>query len=663
MGRTLEISDGSTTISLLDPASTILARGGYGKLALRGDMLRRPGPGIDLVETYRLSTLGTSHNDLATKLQAFTELLAKAALYGESLWQTTPVYLKTQTTGESKARYALIKGALEELYPDLFDHPFELDNQLEDIERTLIREHPWRDHAPGVLPTNPLTLDDADGPASPMIVHLANFWDTAALSHVFNYDDSLATFSANLLNANNVPLFPDPPAVNDYVVFGWEARPGHHVAIPLKTAANWSVTLQVQYWNGAWVEAPEATKHLRWPTGTVSQLFNATGWWVLDVGGLSDWATTALNGQTKYWIKVKITAFTSSAQVPVLHDTDDIYSFRTPWFEIASAGMVGDAPPLLLMRLRSPTGGAATPGMGTIQKIIIGAKSVNLADFRSHINLGNQGNPAAITVAPGTDTSFAADPVWPGGYRARTTFATVTTEEDRLTVTLDDLVDKYAGKYRVYLRIRQVGGVAGQTKVRAIAKLGGSGAAYPRWVSDLVVLQSADNALEFVDLGELVVPFTPRVAADSLATTDLIFQLRALRTSGTATLDWGDLILIPVDEWSTELMDPLSDPTSGSSALRGDTGLDVDAGVLARRCTKNLLTSAGVVRPPAETWICKVFPNTLRPNRTYRFYVLLLHGPPAGFASEPLLGTLGCHLSVQVYGHMRFQVLRGNVGV
>lgn len=665
MARTFELSSsGLTTISLLNLTGIIAARGGMGRLALQAGALRKPGPGVKLAETYMLNVLGTSHDDAASKVQALNAMLDRAFSYDDTRWEINPVYIKTQTATESKARYALVFGSGDDVYPDLFDHPFELDNQLENVEKTIIREHPWRDHPPGTLPTLPLTLDDADGPASPTTVHLANFWDTASLTDVYAYDDSAGTFSGNLLGANNVPLFPDPPALNDYVAFGFEARPGHHVAIPLKTAANWNGAYQMQYWNGAFVEAPEGTKHLRWPTGgTVSQLFSAVGWWVLDVGNLSDWATTALNGQTKYWIKVKIVIFTSSAQVPVLHDTDDIYAPRTPWFEIASAGMVGDAPPLLLFRLRSPIGGGTTPGFGTIQRILLFAKSQNLADFRSHINLGNQGNPAAITVATGADTAFVADPLYPGGYRARTTFAGTATEAARLTITFDDLLDKYAGKYKIILLVRQAGGTAEQVKVRARIRIAGSASSYPQWFTPLTALQSVDNVLEGLDLGELVVPFVPRAAGDSLATTDLIVELSASRTSGSAELDWGCLILGPTDEWWTEFKDPLSDPTTGSSALRGDSGLDVDAGVLRRRCVKNLLTAAGVPRPPAETWTCTKLPNDLKTGKTYRFYAVMLHGPAAGFAEQPMLGTLGCHLSVQVYGHMRFQVLRGNVGV
>jgi hypothetical protein len=664
MARTFELSSsGLATISLLSLSGIIAARGGLGRLALQAGMLHKPGPGLKLAETYKLNILGSSHDDLATKVQALNAMLDRAYLYDETGWEINPVYLKAQTSGESKARYATVFGSGDDTYPDLFDHPFELDNQLEDVEKTIVREHPWRDTAPGALPANPLTLDDADGPASPTTVHLANFWDTVNLTHVYAYDDSAATFSANLISANDVALFPDPPALNDYVCFGFDTRPGHHVAIPLKTAANWAVTLQVQYWNGAFVEAPEGTKHTRWPTGTVSQFFNATGWWVINVGGLSDWATTALNGQTKYWIKVKITAFTSSAQVPVLHASDDIYQPRTPWFEIVSTGMVGDAPPLLLMRFRSPIGGGATPGLGALQSILLFAKSKNLADFRSHINLGNQGNPGAIAVAAGTDTSFVADPLWPGGYRGRTTFATVATEAARLTITLTNLLDKYAGKYQVYLLVKQAGGTAGQVKVRARVRVGGSASQYPQWFTPLTALQSIDNVLEALDLGTLVIPFIPVAAADSLASTNLVIELSAARTSGSAELDWGCLILGPTDEWWTELKDPLSDPLTGSSALRGDNGLDVDAGVLRRRCVKNLLTAAGLPQPPAETWTCTKLPNDLKTGRTYRFYALMLHGPAAGFAEEPMLATLGCQLSVQVYGHMRFQVLRGNVGV
>jgi len=59
---------------------------------------------------------------------------------------------------------------------------------------------------------------------------------------------------------------------------------------------------------------------------------------------------------------------------------------------------------------------------------------------------------------------------------------------------------------------------------------------------------------------------------------------------------------------------------------------------------------------PAETWICKSFPNRLEPGVTYRFFALSEYFPSA-FGAPPLAWIPGQQLAVKVYAHNRWHTL------
>jgi len=103
MARLHQIMDGVTTISLINIAGVIPIRGGLGQVRTSPDF-GLPGDHLRVADSYQLNQVGTSHDNAATQLQALIRLLIKAQQYHTEHWQTTPVYLKSQTTSETNTR-------------------------------------------------------------------------------------------------------------------------------------------------------------------------------------------------------------------------------------------------------------------------------------------------------------------------------------------------------------------------------------------------------------------------------------------------------------------------------------------------------------------------------------------------------------------------------
>ena len=117
------------------------------------------------------------------------------------------------------------------------------------------------------------------------------------------------------------------------------------------------------------------------------------------------------------------------------------------------------------------------------------------------------------------------------------------------------------------------------------------------------------------------------------------------------------MILLPIDEWSTVLQDPISSPTLGSSALRGDTVLDLDAGILMDRTVKYYRSGATLYA--AENWYRSGEPPKLEPGRQTRLYFLLMHYP-VDWGTGPFLAPLGMHLALEMRARMIYLTLRGS---
>ena len=669
MARTFIITNGGTgasdSVNLINLSTSgiVAQKGGFGQREI-------PILAGAITEEWRFNLRGTSHDHAASQVQLLTKLGREAGEFQEEPWRTKPIYLKVQTTNETNARYATIHEVRDLAHPDLFDHPFELEAMIEGLSMTVVREHPWSSHAPNTLPTvSPLTA--SDGPASPTMVHVANFRDDGNLTHVFSDDGG--AFSGNLISAASATaLWPAVPVANDALYFGSTDIAFKHAMLTLVQAGNQNWDLALEYYNGAdWNTALTLGTNYTLFRGdgaeitSLDDLFAYAGILSINFFPPANWATVAVNAVTAYWLRIRVTAFTSGATIPQ-KDGSTIYSQRKNYVEIPAASLKGDSPQTTLIRLFAPSGGGATVGKANLSRILIGAKSNPASSFEPVLNLGNSDNPAAWSTAYGTDSSAVADNAAPGRAHCAVSFATEATSVVRATLTGDDILSSYApGEYLVMVRCQQIGGAAGDCKVGVEVFLGGSAADDPHvFLGESVPTLGADDGPEVLIMGSadepalLQLPFARAYNSDSLAAVDLILKIYAERTSGAATMRLYDIFLFPVHEGGgMGLDDPVSDTDSGSSALRGGCVLDIDGGVLANRTMKYVVVGGNLI--PVEEWgRYNRLPDLKNIGVKTRLYFLLLHFSTA-WDGAPLVASLGNHLACSIYAHARYALLRG----
>lgn len=496
-------------------------------------------------------------------------------------------------------------------------------------------------------------------------------WTSTGITGAIQFVASLSpvmTYSADLAGNTAATLLPASPAVGDgLVVIAGSVGPLKQIVFPIATALaaaaitfaiDWSLTSNGNTFYGTAAVLGTASSLL--PTATtLSTLFGTIDDYAVLVQPQATNGSITINSQTGFTIRIRITAVTALTVRPVLGAA--IYAQTKNYLEFPSTAFVGDARPVLDLRMQNPMGGGTSPNLTTPSRIIFGSKSLNIGagQFVPDIPCNTSGvTLTGWTPTAGTDTSALADPTAPYGSGAHITFATDATLKTRVTLVGALMTRYYAGRYRVFARVRQNAGANGDTYVSLRTQIGGSTTAFPQYTLPTYTLQQHDADWEIADLtgdGYLSIPFGGIVTNDSLA-QDLDFLLSAARNTGISTLDVSDIILMPISEMAQELRDPVSDTTYGASALRGNCQLDDDAGVLLNRCVK--MNSVGGVFQVAETWIRNGDFFKAEPNVTTRIYFLILHYPTT-WGVGPFVASVGSGLRVSLYGHSTYQSLRG----
>lgn len=646
MARTFNITDGSTTISLLNTSGYQLARGGIGTTSYALDS-GLPSSHLRYVETYNLNLINTTHDAAATDLQSLIALLRKANQYHTTEWQTTPVYITQQTSGETNARYALVYGTPNLSMPDPFDHPFEIDAIIETMGVQIVRGI-WQDGVPGSLPTA-ITMTATDGANDTDELIVANFCDSTEVTAVFRYDASGTSFSANLADCDAFPLWDGD--TDDMLYIGSSDGPFHHWAVYLATAGVYDAAVTVEYYStDAWIAATAGSEYTCYPDNTATDIFTDSGMNVLNFRPSNTWTSTTINSVDAYWVRVDLNTVTSHTTAPT-SGADDPYTAKCNYIEFSSDDLEGDVPPLLSFRMYAPGGSSTSDAeMGAISKIIMGAKSRNLTNFTSMLNAGIA-STSDWTMSYDTDTTATADPDGPGGYHAACDFGTESSMAMRVTYTGANLLDDYAGIYKAFIRAEQVGDTDGSVAMKLRTVIGEDDDQAPSLDTPTVYSGTHDAGWEIWDMGTIQIPFTEITDTDSIGTS-LIFKIMAEQITGSPTVNIADLILIPIDEWSCMLEDPITNSDLGSSALR-DAMLELDAGVLMNRTLKYV---SGI---PAETWYRSGEPPMLEPGRQTRIYFLMEHYPSV-WGTGPYLGSIGMQLGVKAYTRALYHVLRGS---
>jgi len=607
---------------------------------------------------------GDGPDGIARRTRRLMNVLRQAWAYHQEDYYTSPVYLRARSACESNVRTALVYQSTDITAPwPMWDPALEQAGIL-DLYAVSIARFVWRDGTPGTIPSA-TALETPQGDTGQTLVNIGNYQDDHLLTHVFNNDNSAGTFSANLYGtaAHDYFLVVNPIAVDDHVYFGAD-EPFSTLAGYILTAGNFVWTITAEYWNGGWVALTLGTEYTMLPS-TIANSLSRTGPWQFNWVPKSDWVATAINGQNKLWLRWTISVFTSTAVVPA-NGTYAIFNVHQSYLDIPETAVKGDGPPYALLRLRKPYGTpASAPDIGTTSRVIVGSKSRGLDGFTAFLNAGGDGMPAAWTAAVGTDAAQAADVSSPGGDHLHVTFATTATMANRVRFTGAGVLPYYVGKYRVFIRCLQDGaGSAGDMNLKVRFRINGTADTDPVWETATVATTSDDYmVLDMTPGGFIKLPFGDVVDADDLTNADLIIEIHAELTNGTDHLTIYDLILMPCDEWIADLDDPLTDTTTGASALRGYSMLDVDSGIVADRTIKQVLDyPASLTAPPiyfAETWNRRGAPMRLPVGRESRLF-FLAERYLTNYTDGELWGLTGEGLAVEVFLQPIYYYLRGD---
>lgn len=410
-------------------------------------------------------------------------------------------------------------------------------------------------------------------------VFVQNAHTRGQLTHIFVYDNNLASFSTNLYDSSDFKLFPFLPPIipnsGDIIYFGQRSSlsdqgPFASLVFDINNPNAFDATSAWEYWNGAWVALNTSDTTQLNPGASQYALANQ------GVGAVfferpSDWATTAINGVTAWWVRCRLTGAAAATSYQV---NREVYNITWPFVEIPAASVGGDIPALLQVNTRVLSSRCNQVYAGNPQlyahKLFAGLRSVNRGiDFTSHLNIADEQNDTRLTVSVSNDTTFANASNAPTGRRAVYNPAGVAAMATQVTIDFaSDLVWQYYGTYRLFLRGRQSGGSADELYVRIQQVI--------NTVTGDIVLNTSEtkqfpgtSAFQLIDFGRFDFPgFSSLDGVNELIGSPQII-IQAESTSGTpGDLHFIDLILLPVDEWAIEAID--GEPSGYLTYLGGE---------------------------------------------------------------------------------------------
>ena len=127
-----------------------------------------------------------------------------------------------------------------------------------------------------------------------------------AYVHTGSYTDE--TTAAQNATTNDMTLLPAVPAQNDAYYFGFD-KLFDVMTLNIGTPGGGVWTITWEYWNGVWTAlsgVTDGTTGFTAASGSHDVSFTRPG----------DWATTVVNAITKYWIRARVSAYTSITTQP-----------------------------------------------------------------------------------------------------------------------------------------------------------------------------------------------------------------------------------------------------------------------------------------------------------------------------------------------------------
>jgi hypothetical protein len=382
----------------------------------------------------------------------------------------------------------------------------------------------------------------------------------------------------------------------------------------------------------------------------------------------SAWATQAENGITGYWIRVLVTAIPGPHVAPTQQNRD-VYSIVWPYVDIDELQVGGGVTLLARNRVHNASDHFNT---GTAPKlwanrIIMGLRSLSRgSDFTAYLNFTDTQNPTGIATSI-TDaaavTSLVNDVTTPTGRRILFNPAGVLAMGSRCVIALTgNIPDDYRGKYHVFIRGYQTAGATGDIKIRIRYVIGADAIGITlvgvEQISDTLSFQNPGTDWELLDFGQVTIPLSEAV----LSVNNFRFEIEMESTSGAPPDAYlYDLIVMPIDEWSGDYVDPT--PGYANSTSVGRVGaatsttrsLDADALIFPKK-------RRALVRRDDQDDVVSIYQAIavtgpiLQANRDQRLWFLSTRadsGPV--WTTEPEIGS-----SVQIEATKRYYSMRGS---
>lgn len=387
-------------------------------------------------------------------------------------------------------------------------------------------------------------------------VYISNFYDTTDITHIFIYDQSGLSFSANKQGSGvSYKMFPDPSGIDDAIYFGVDILgstpygPFSSLLLNLQVAAA-NLTIAWEYYNGAgWSNLSIAQDSTNPGTGTLRKTGINPIVWVRP----ANWASVNLvgTGVTAYWVRAHITAVGGGAVVPILA-AGSVHNIVSPYVEIDNSEIGGDIEALM----RGVFTSASDTPLTTVERgrIIMGSRNVDRgSNFSAFINLddgGHRPTGISVTLTTGVLATFVNDTTAPAGraiqYAPTATGALA--QEFQISFT-PSILQHYYGKYRLFLRARS--GSTGNPALitaRIRATIGAT-----VFTSETLPMPAL-STLGLIDFG--VVNIANPIYSAIFPASSLVFYVDLANADSSApkpTVNLYDLILIPVDEWAADV--------------------------------------------------------------------------------------------------------------
>ena len=347
----------------------------------------------------------------------------------------------------------------------------------------------------------------------------------------------------------------------------------------------------------------------------------------------SDWITCnlftlyggAAPNVTGYWIRAFVLAVGGAPVAPVQRQARNWYSINWSFTEVQEATVKGDIPALARIQLRTQSNRAvATAPTLYTQRYVMGLRSYSRGErFRAFLNVSDEQNPSNVSTVPGGALVFANDVEAPTGRSLSWTPGPGTVDVCGFLISYIS-ADAWAGRYRMFLRLQQSGGAAGDATFSGRLQSGHALVYNTIFDSEWVPTYNTTDH-QILDLGAIEIP--GRYPVGPNMRNQFILWIRGNCINAGATWTLYDLVLIPTDEWAVDVR--LSNYAMSS---RYDVPVQIDSLTYPDQFLTTRCYVEGATYNTFYSWWTSIKNNhaMLHPNSQQRLWTLAMRETSGG---------------------------------